>query len=151
MAQSAFEYLATHEILTLATASASGQPNAAAMYYANEGSAIYFSAFPDSTTGKNLAENPKASVSVFEENADPGNARGLQLRGPVTELDGPEEDHAADLFAARYPQLGDGVRHTHYWRLDPSDIKYTHNDEGAEDTGTSLGITWSSEQVTPKN
>jgi uncharacterized protein YhbP (UPF0306 family) len=149
MAQSANEYLANHNILTLATASSAGVPNAAAMYYAAEGSAVYFSAFPESTTGKNLAENGKAAASVYEPSTDPASARGLQLRGSVTELDGDEESKAADLFAAKYPQLGDGVRHTHYWRLDPTDLKYTHNDEGGDDQGESLGITWKSETVAP--
>src|SRR3712207_4005642 len=147
--RSAFEYLATHEILTLATASGAGAPNAAAMYYASEGSSLYFSAFPESTTGKNLAENPKAAASVYEPGTDPSSARGVQLRGTVTELDGDEETRAADLFAAKYPQLGDGVRHTHYWRFDPTDIKYTHNDEDGDGRGESLGITWKSETVSP--
>jgi uncharacterized protein YhbP (UPF0306 family) len=149
MAQSANEYLANHDILTLATASGAGVPNAAAMYYAADGSKLYFSAFPESTTGKNLAENPKAAASVYEPSTDPANARGVQLRGTVTELHGDEETQAADLFAAKYPQLGDGVRHTHYWRLDPTDIKYTHNDEDGDGQGESLGITWKSEQVAP--
>ena len=151
MSQSAFEYLATHEVLTLATASGAGVPNAAAMYYASEGSALYFSAFPESTTGRNLSENPKAAASVYEPSTDPSSARGVQLRGTVTELDGDDETKAAGLFAAKYPQLGDGVNHTHYWRLDPTDIKYTHNDEGGSETGQSLGITWSSENVSPSS
>jgi uncharacterized protein YhbP (UPF0306 family) len=149
MAQSANEYLANHDILTLATASGAGVPNAAAMYYAAKGSAVYFSAFPESTTGKNLAENAKAAASIYEPSSDPTNARGVQLRGSVTELDGDEETAAADLFAAKYPQLGDGVRHTHYFRLDPTDIKYTHNGEGGDSQGESLGVTWESESVTP--
>lgn len=149
MAQSAFEYLANHDILTLATASADGTVNAAAMYYAAEGSAVFFSAFPDSNTGRNLASNKKAAISVFDPGVDFAKARGLQIRGNVTELDGAEEEHAADLFAARYPQLGDGVRHSHYWRLDPTDIKYTHNGEGGDSSGESLGVTWQSENVSP--
>ena len=149
MAQSANEYLANHDILTLATASGSGAPNAAAMYYAAKGSAVYFSAFPESNTGKNLAENSKAAASIYEPSTDPSSARGVQMRGTVTELDGDEEAAAAALFAEKYPQLGDGVNHSHYWRLDPTDIKYTHNGEGGDSQGQSLGITWESESVKP--
>jgi nitroimidazol reductase NimA-like FMN-containing flavoprotein (pyridoxamine 5'-phosphate oxidase superfamily) len=147
MPQSAVEYLAAHELLTLATASRSGTPHAAPMFYVNEGPAVYFSAAPGSRTAANLTENPVASIGVSDRPADWSQARGLQMDGTVTELDGPEETHAAELFGKRFPHLGDAVNHTHYWRLDPSDIRYVHNNERGDEQLEALGVTWERESV----
>ena len=151
MPQSAVEYLAAHELLTLATASRSGTPHAAPMFYVSDGSAVYFSAAPGSRTAANLAENPVASVGVADRPADWGQARGVQIDGTVTELDGADESRAAELFGTRFPHLGDAVNHTHYWRLDPTDIRYVHNDERGDEQLETLGITWQREAVPPQS
>ncbi len=49
--------------------------------------------------------------------SDWGKARGLQIEGAVTELDGEEEDAAGRLFQEKFPHLGDAAMHTHYWKL----------------------------------
>ena len=70
-------------------------------------------------------------------------ATGLQIEGPVTELDGDEETHAGELFKARYPFLGDSAMHTHYWRLDAAEVVYMHTDgANSDETASSLGQTW---------
>ena len=72
-----------------------------------------------------------------------GRARTFQIEGPVTELDGDEETHAGELFKSRYPFLGDGAMHTHYWRLDAQEVIYMHTDgKSADETASSLGQTW---------
>jgi uncharacterized protein YhbP (UPF0306 family) len=147
MPESALEYLRSHFLLVLATAAADGSPHAAPMFYASDGPKIYFSAPDDSQTAKNLKANPKAAVAVAEMPTEWTKARGLQLDGAATELAGDEETRAAELFAGRYPFLGDAARHTHYWRFDPAGVHYVHNDEPGDERFESLGQEWARETV----
>jgi nitroimidazol reductase NimA-like FMN-containing flavoprotein (pyridoxamine 5'-phosphate oxidase superfamily) len=141
--EAAMEYLNEHDLCYLATASRSGNPHVSPMFYACEGTKIYFSAPPGSETDRWLKENPIGELVVSEMPADWSQAKGVQIEGPVTELDGDEETHAGELFKARYPFLGDGAMHTHYWRLDAEEIVYLHTDSAsADETSTSLGQTW---------
>jgi nitroimidazol reductase NimA-like FMN-containing flavoprotein (pyridoxamine 5'-phosphate oxidase superfamily) len=141
--QAALDYLKAHELLFLGTCSRAGNPHVSPMFYACEGKKIYFSAPPGSETDRNLKENPIAEIAVSEMPEEWAKARGLQIEGPVTELDGPEETHAGELFKGRYPFLGDGAMHTHYWRLDAEEIIYMHTDDkNSDETQSSLGQTW---------
>ena len=143
----AMQYLNEHELLFLGTCSLAGNPHVTPMFYACEGTKIYFSAPPGSETDRNLKENPIAEIAVSEVPSEWSQSKGLQIEGPVTELDGPEETHAGELFKARYPFLGDKAMHTHYWRLDAQDVVYMHTDESADSTQQSLGQTWAKSEV----
>jgi uncharacterized protein YhbP (UPF0306 family) len=147
MPESALEYLNSHSLLFLATASAAGNVHVAPMFYATEGRGIFFSAPDESETARNLKQNPAAAVAVADPVADWGTARGLQIEGPVTELDGDAEAAAGALFQSKFPHLGDGALHTHYWRLEAEDIRYIHNDEGGTERFEALGQTWTREKV----
>lgn len=147
MAEPAFDYLARHELLTLATASGDGVPHAAPMFFVSEGATVWFAAAAGSRTAANLEANPLASVAIADAPSDPGSARGVQLDGPVTGLEGDDERGVGERFAAKYPSLGDGAMHTHYWRLDPTTVKYTHNEEVGSEQVESLGVTWQGENV----
>ena len=146
MPESAFEYLNSHSLLFLATASGSSV-HVAPMFYATEGKSIFFSAPDGSQTATNLKSNPSAAVAVAEPPADWGKARGLQIEGSVTELDGDAEAAAGALFQAKFPHLGDAATHTHYWRLDAVDVRYVHNDEAGAEHYDSLGQTWTRDKV----
>jgi len=147
MPESAFEYLNSHSLLFLATASSTGNVHVAPMFYATDGKAIFFSAPDGSETATNLRQNPTAAVAVADPVTDWSTARGLQIEGRVTELDGDEEARAGELFKAKFAHLGDAAMHSHYWRLDGEDIRYVHNDEGGNETFESLGQTWSRDKV----
>jgi uncharacterized protein YhbP (UPF0306 family) len=149
----AMDYLNAHELLFLATSSLSGNPHVSPMFYAAEGTKIYFSAPDGSETATHLRQNPVAEVAVAEMPEEWSDSRGLQIEGPVTELDGPEETHAGELFKVRYPFLGDSAMHTHYWRLDAADIQYMfhgsakESHEDTDETHESLGQTWGKDKV----
>lgn len=147
MPESAFEYLNSHSLLFLATASASGAVHVAPMFYATEGKSIFFSAPEGSATAANLKANPRAAVAVADPPGDWGQARGLQIDGAVTELDGDAEAAAGALFQVKFPHLGDDASHSHYWRLDAEDIRYVHNDESGSEQFETLGQTWTREKV----
>ena len=101
MPQSAYEYLASHELLTVATASADGVPHASPVFYVSDGPVVWFSTADNTQTGQNLAANPYASIAVADA-PDPGedwsHARGLQIWGPVTRLDGEQRIIADGAF-----------------------------------------------------
>ena len=147
MPESAFEYLNSHSLLFLATASSAGDVHVAPMFYATEGKAIFFSAPDNSVTARNLKANPKAAVAVADPPADWNAARGLQIEGTVTELGGEDEATVGKLFQAKFNHLGDAAMHSHYWRLDAADIRYVHNDESGNESYEALGQTWTREKV----
>jgi uncharacterized protein YhbP (UPF0306 family) len=147
MPESAFEYLSSHSLLFLATASTSGDVHVAPMFYATDGRSIFFSAPDGSATAGNLQQNPRAALAVADDVSDWGRARGLQIAGTVSELDGDEETRAGELFKARFAHLGDAAMHSHYWRLDADDVRYVHNDEGGNEQFETLGQTWSRDKV----
>jgi uncharacterized protein YhbP (UPF0306 family) len=147
MPESAFEYLNSHSLLFLATASTSGNVHVAPMFYATEGKAVFFSAPDGSETAKNLKQNPTAAIAVADLPQDWSKARGVQIEGAVTELDGDEEAAAGALFQAKFPHLGDAALHSHYWKLSADDVRYVHNDEKGDEQFDSLGQTWTREKV----
>lgn len=147
MPESAFEYLNSHSLLFLATASSEGNVHVAPMFYTTEGKGVFFSAPDGSETAANLKQNPSAALAVADPVSDWNKARGLQIEGPVTELEGDAEAAAGALFQAKFPHLGDAALHTHYWRLEAESVRYVHNDEGGNETFESLGQTWSRETV----
>lgn len=147
MPESAFEYLKTHSLLFLATASARGAVHIAPMFYATADKSIYFSAPDGSVTAANLTANSQAAVAVADPPADWGKARGLQIEGTVAKLAGDDEATAGALFQAKFPHLGEDALHTHYWRLDAADVRYIHNDQGGSEHFESLGQTWTREKI----
>ena len=147
MAESAFEYLQSHSLLFLGTASKDGDVHVAPMFYASDGKCVFFSAPDNSETAKNLKANPTSCIAVADPPTDWNKARGLQIEGSVEELDGSHEEEVGKLFQAKFPHLGDAAMHSHYWKLNADDIRYVHNDEGGHETFETLGQTWSREKV----
>ena len=147
MPESAFDYLSSHTLLFLATASSDGNVHVAPMFYVSDGKCIYFSAPDHSETAKNLKQNPTAAVAVAEPPSDWDKARGIQIEGSVDELHDDDEAAAGKLFQAKFPHLGDDALHTHYWRLNADEIRYVHNDEKGDEQFSSLGQTWTREKV----
>src|ERR687886_2718594 len=76
-----YDFLASHNTLTLATASSAGLPHAATFIYVNDGLALYFWTKPDTTTAGHLAQNPNVSFAIDEYNADWTKMKGIQGDG----------------------------------------------------------------------
>lgn len=149
MSEPVFAYLDRHDLLTLATATKDGVPHAAPMFYVTDGKAIYFSAADESRTGRNLKQNTASvAITVADSTRDASTATGVQIIGQSSELAGDDEQRIGRLFVEKYPSLGDGAFHTHYWRLDPTEIDFIHNDEDGDMEVQSLGVTWKVETST---
>lgn len=98
-------YLREHHVMTLASHGDEGVW-AAAVFYANDGFAIYFLSSPTSRHGSNLARNPRVSAAIHEDYADWKAIKGVQLEGIATELSGDEEAEARRLYGAKFPIVG---------------------------------------------
>ena len=61
------KYLETHRILTMATASSDGMPDATALEYANNEFIIYVSVRPKSRKVSNIEENPYVFWEIHED------------------------------------------------------------------------------------
>jgi CRP-like cAMP-binding protein len=142
MPESVHDYLESHSLLTIATASKGGIPNATPAFYANDGVTIYFSVAPGATTAKNVAQNPIAAVAITDPPESWGEARGVQIKGAVTQLDGADRDRAISLFSDRYAFLGDAVSSSTFFRIDPHEVRYIDNTATADDQTQSLGVAW---------
>lgn len=98
-------YLREHHVMTLASHGDEGAW-AAALFYANDGFAIYFLSAPTSRHCRNLALNPRVSAAVHEDYADWREIKGVQMEGIASVLAGDEEEQARRLYGAKFPIVG---------------------------------------------
>jgi general stress protein 26 len=91
--------------LTLATVRDDGYPQATTVSYASDGFAIYFGTAEDSQKARNIARNPKVSLSVNLPYAHWGQIRGLSLGGRAERLANSREiERAGRLLLEKFPQ-----------------------------------------------
>ncbi len=86
--EQAKDILASQRACVLATSSLDGKPEAATIYFAEEGFNLYFETFATYRKYANLTANPRASVVV---NNPP---LTLQMDGTVHQLSGADTEHA---------------------------------------------------------
>ncbi len=97
--------LAAHGTVTLATTNGR-QPWAAAVFYASDADLnLYFVSDPATRHGRDLAANGEAAAAVHSDCAAWSQVRGLQLRGSVTLLDGPERDAGLALYLSKFTDV----------------------------------------------
>lgn len=141
----AYEFLASHELLSLCTASKDGVPHCAPSFYVLDGRDVLFTTSDRTTTGRNLLSNPYAAVGEGDA-PDPGQtwdeARGIQISGSVTVLEGADADAAASKLMAAYSHLGDSIRQSHFFRLTPTAVTYIHNAPNGDEEFEPLGVNW---------
>ncbi len=98
----ALEYLASHQVVTIATHGPEG-PWAAAVFYVNVGFNLYFLSSPTSRHAIDFAEHPRVAATVQEDYDDWRHIKGVQLVGTVEALSGSAEASAKELYAAKFP------------------------------------------------
>ena len=113
--------------LTLATVCADGAPHATVVSYANDGLRIYFGCGPDSRKAQNLARDGRVAATITLPYAEWGAIRGVSLMGKARRIeDMAEIGRMAELFARKFPQVGDYVsassQAVRFFELTPSAI-----------------------------
>ena len=99
------DYLARHNVATLATA-ADADLWAAAVFYVNDGFTLYFLSSPDSRHCRNLAQNPRVALTIQEDYSDWREIRGVQIEGEACAVSRDEEARARRLYGEKFPVVG---------------------------------------------
>ena len=134
------EYLSQQSTLTLATASPTGVPRASTFLYVNDGPNLFFWTRPDTTTARQIEQNPVVSFAIDEYAQDLGQTKGVQGSGECSViLSGEQIARVADLFGQKFPDLSPGATLSiSFFRIAPTELEFIDNaDAGADaDEGT---------------
>ncbi len=132
-------YLQTHHVATLATMAADG-PWAAAVFYVNDGTTLYFLSSPNSRHCRNLHQDARAAATIQADTANWAEIKGVQLEGTVSLLEGAEEDRARRLYGEKFPLVGNlaqapaaivaALARVRWYRLAPARLFFIDNAAG---------------------
>jgi hypothetical protein len=96
------DYLASHHVMTLATAGPQG-PWAAAVFYINQGFTLTFLSSPRSRHSSDLAADSRCAAAIHEDYSDWPDIKGIQLEGQVRMLSGSKRIEAIARYAEKFP------------------------------------------------
>jgi len=138
----AFDYLASHNTMTLATCTGE-MPWAATVFYASDDLKLYFFSSPESRHCQNLAANPRVAVTIQEDYKDWRLIKGIQIEGKVVLVDSVmEKAKAIAVYARKYPAViklftdpTSGVYHRAFLKVKfycviPERLFYIDNEQG---------------------
>lgn len=92
-------------VLSLATLRPDGWPQATIVGYVNDGAAIYFMISREGQKFANLKADPRVSICIGEDVADPMTIGGASMAATVEEVtDADEQARAMGLMFKRYPE-----------------------------------------------
>jgi uncharacterized protein YhbP (UPF0306 family) len=136
--QHVIDYVAGHDILTLATASRSGEPNVATFLYVNDGLLLHVWMRAQARTARHLEENPSVAFTIDEHAPDWKEARAIQGTGQCHVVTGEDIALVADLFGRKYPDLGQGsTASIMFFRIAPTELGFIDSTSGAQARGAS--------------
>ena len=100
------EILDDHRLMRLGTLRPDGWPQVTTVGYTNLGMTIYFMCRRDSQKVRNLAHDPRVSLTVDRDTPDPSAVTGVSMAAHAYELDSlAEVRHALiELMPKRFPQ-----------------------------------------------
>jgi general stress protein 26 len=107
--EKSIEYLETHRILTMATASKDGAPDATALEYASDGLDVYVSCRPDSRKVQNIVDNPRVfyeihdDIEITKENVKKLKALQVVATPVVLHPEDPDFDAVFNKMVAKFP------------------------------------------------
>jgi uncharacterized protein YhbP (UPF0306 family) len=143
------EYLSQQRTLTLATASPTGVPRASTFLYVNDGPNLFFWSRPDTTTARQIEQNPVVSFAIDEYTQDLRQTKGVQGSGECSViLSGEQIAWAAELFGRKFPDLSPGTTLSiSFFRIAPTELEFIDNTgAGAEAPEGSFGAEFHREQ-----
>jgi CRP-like cAMP-binding protein len=130
-------YLEAQLTLTLATATRDGIPRATTLTYTNIGASLYIWTRPETTTARQMEENPVVSLAIDEYTDDWRDTKGIQATGEARVVLNPTElTQVVGLFEQKYPalvgKLGTGVS---IFRITPRELQFIDNAAADESPG----------------
>ena len=134
--QAARDYLAAHQVMTVATQGPEGIW-AAAVFYANNGFDLFFLSAAHTRHGKNMAADATVAATIQEDYEDWPAIQGIQLEGQVSLLAGQQRAAAVAHYLRKYPfmaqsdpQIIRAVAKVNWYRLRPSRVYFIDNSKG---------------------
>jgi uncharacterized protein YhbP (UPF0306 family) len=143
------DYLSRQSTLTLATASPAGVPRASTFLYVNDGPSLYFWSKPDTTTTRQIEQNPVVSFAIDEYTQDLRQTKGVQGSGECSVLlSGEQIARVADLFGQKFPDLSPGnTLSISFFHIAPTELEFIDNSgAGAAAAEGSFGAEFHREQ-----
>jgi general stress protein 26 len=94
-----------HRVMTLATLRSDGWPQATMVGYVNNGFLLYCFVARSTQKFTNIQRDPRVSVAIGSDAADPLKVRGLSLAGHASEVDDRSEfEEIAALRLKKFPE-----------------------------------------------
>ncbi len=101
-------YLASHNLMSFATADENGNPFVRSVEYVNDGAVIYFVTDGKSTKVRHIKNNPNVAYTVDEDLADWSKIQGIQMRGKAVIVEDKEQQkRAMEMLMSKFPQLAE--------------------------------------------
>jgi len=130
-------YLDGQLTLTLATATRDGVPRATTLTYTNIGASLYVWTRPETTTARQMEENPVVSLAIDEYTDDWRDTKGIQATGEARVVLNPTElTQVVGLFEKKYPALVGKLTHgVSIFRITPRELQFIDNADAGESAG----------------
>jgi uncharacterized protein YhbP (UPF0306 family) len=132
----ALQYLANHQVMTLATRTAADLW-AAAVFYASDRFHLYFLSAGHTRHARHIAANPRVAATIQEDYRDWPAIQGIQLEGEVARLEGDARRKALAIYRDRYPfiagagaELQQALARVNWYRLTPTRLYFIDNSQG---------------------
>ena len=94
------EFIKSHNVCVLATASKDSVPHAAPIWYNSKGTNLYMIADAGTTKLDNIRVNPRVSIGINDPRPSFQSVKGIQITGQATLIteDNPEFDEALRIY-----------------------------------------------------
>jgi uncharacterized protein YhbP (UPF0306 family) len=131
------QFLADHTTLTLATMAADGQPQAAALFFAEtDDLSLIFISEKKTRHSQNVAQNSRVAATIYADGQLWQSIRGLQLEGTCTALSGQAARTARKVYLAKYPFIAENkllaamLNLVTFYKITPTWIRLIDNSRG---------------------
>lgn len=132
----ALAYLATHQVMTLATYGLEGVW-ATAVFYVNVGFNLFFLSAGHTRHAQNITAVSHIAATIQEDYKDWSAIKGIQLEGEVIQLTGTNRQQAIAYYQQKYPyvspnnpQLATALQRVNWYRLTPTRLYFIDNSVG---------------------
>lgn len=130
------QYLAEHQVMSLATAT-EHDIWAAAVFYVNKEFDFFFLSAGHTRHAQNMGLNPRVAATIQEDYRDWPQIKGVQMEGEIALLTGVAQRAALALYQMKYPFLqsaGAGVQtalaRVNWYRLRARRLYFIDNSRG---------------------
>ena len=134
--QRVLDYLATHQVMTLATVGEAGVW-AAAVFYVSQQFDLFFLSAPHTRHAQNMVAQPHVAATIQEDYKDWPTIKGIQLEGDVLLLDDDAREATIAIYQQKYPflaqanpQITAALTKVNWYRLRPTTLYFIDNSLG---------------------